>query len=144
MPLDSRVLAAWKRTGGRLRGTPDLQQSLLIPCLCPEAFSKPQRGMQCGDLPPESLPRVWLPESHLGSLSSLLPTGKKMCPCHVSLVTSSHCPSPHDPPPLKSLQPMLFFHPHGLGHLRQPLHNPRSSPVWKDSSSFTFPKPLGE
>ena len=101
MPLDSRVLAASKRTGGRLQGTPDLQQSLLIPCLCPEAFSEPQRGMQCGDLPPESLPRVWLPESRLGSLSSLLPTGKKTCPCHMSLVTSSHCPSPHDPPPFE-------------------------------------------
>ena len=68
MPFDSRVLTAWKRAGGRLQGTPDLQQSLLTPCLCPEAFSEPQHGLQCGDLSPESPPRVWLPESRLGSL----------------------------------------------------------------------------
>ncbi|KAG5214569.1 hypothetical protein JEQ12_000145 [Ovis aries] len=41
-------------------------------------------------------------------------------------------------------KPMLFSYPHGLGHLRQHLHDPRSSPVWKDSSSPISPKPLGE
>ena len=94
MPLDSRVPTAWKRAGGRLQGTTDLQQSLLTPCLCPEAFSEPEHGLQCGDLPPESPLRVWLPESHLGSLSSLSPTGKKMCPMscvpgHIQSVSKS-------------------------------------------------------
>lgn len=73
-----------------------------------------------------------------------LPLERKCVPCHASRLTSNQCPSPHDPPSLKSLQPMLFSYPHGLGHLRQHLHDPRCSPVWKDSSSPISPKPLGE